>query len=58
MEVIYIAVPAAVFLGAMFVGAFVWAVRRGEMDDLSTPPVRMLFDDEGCDRTKMDKRGR
>lgn len=55
MEVIYIAVPAAIFLGAIFVGAFVWAVRRGEMDDLSTPPVRMLFDDEGPDRTKMGK---
>jgi len=58
MEVIYIAVPAAIFLGAMFVGAFVWAVRRGEMDDLSTPPVRMLFDDEGRDGKKLEKRGR
>lgn len=58
MEVIYIAVPAAIFLGAIFVGAFIWAVRRGEMDDLSTPPVRMLFDDEGRHCTKVEKRRR
>lgn len=58
MEVIYIAVPAAIFLGAVFVGAFVWAVRRGEMDDLATPPIRMLFDDEVGDRTKMKQQER
>lgn len=46
MSVLFVAVPAALILGGLFVAAFIWAVRRGEMDDLSTPPVRMLFDDD------------
>lgn len=54
---IYIAAPAALLLGAGFVAAFIWAVRRGEMDDLSTPPVRMLFDDDGGEAGERGARG-
>ncbi|MGH7295624.1 MAG: cbb3-type cytochrome oxidase assembly protein CcoS, partial [Polyangiaceae bacterium] len=25
---------------------FAWAARAGQFDDLETPPVRVLFDDE------------
>ncbi|MBL0921052.1 MAG: cbb3-type cytochrome oxidase assembly protein CcoS [Phycisphaerales bacterium] len=57
MEVIYIAAPAALLLGAGFVAAFIWAVRRGELDDLSTPPVRMLFDDDGGEAGERGARG-
>ena len=46
MSVLFVAVPAALLLGGIFVAAFIWAVRRGEMDDMATPPVRMLFDDD------------
>jgi cbb3-type cytochrome oxidase maturation protein len=28
------------------VAAFVWAARRGQYDDLDTPALRMLNDDE------------
>jgi len=28
------------------VAAFVWAANRGQFDDLDTPAVRMLHDDE------------
>lgn len=42
---IYIALPAAVALAAAALLAFVWATRRGQFDDLDTPPVRMLHDD-------------
>ncbi len=28
-----------------FLGAFVWAMRTGQQDDLYTPSLRMLLDD-------------
>ena len=29
---------------AGFLAAFIWALRRGQFDDLSTPAIRMLFE--------------
>ena len=46
MSVIYIVLPLALVLAALGLGAFFWAVRKGQYDDLDTPPVRMVFDDE------------
>ncbi|MCH5374771.1 MAG: cbb3-type cytochrome oxidase assembly protein CcoS [Planctomycetes bacterium] len=46
MSVIYILLPAAALLAAAGVAAFIWAVRRGQFDDLDTPAIRMLHDDE------------
>lgn len=46
MSVIYLLVPLALLVGGLFVAAFIWATRRGQFDDLETPAVRMLFDDE------------
>jgi cbb3-type cytochrome oxidase maturation protein len=46
VSVIYILLPAAVVLAIAAVSAFIWAVRRGQFDDLDTPPVRILHDDE------------
>jgi len=38
--------PVAAALAATGVAAFIWAVRRGQLDDLDTPAVRILHDDE------------
>ena len=46
METVYVLLPLGLALAAVAVGMFVWAVRRGQFDDLETPAVRMLFDDE------------
>jgi cbb3-type cytochrome oxidase maturation protein len=46
MSVLFLVLPLAVLFAAGAVGAFIWAVRRGQFDDLTTPPVRMLHDDE------------
>jgi len=46
MSVIYIVVPLALLVVAAAVAAFVWAANRGQFDDLDTPAVRMLHDDE------------
>ena len=46
MSVIYILLPAAGLLAAVAVAGFIWAVRRGQFDDLDTPAVRMLHDED------------
>ena len=46
MGVIYLLVGLGVVIVSAAVGAFVWSVRRGDMDDLETPAVRVLFDDD------------
>jgi cbb3-type cytochrome oxidase maturation protein len=46
MEVIYIILPLAILVAAVALGAFFWAVHRGQFDDLDTPAQRMLIDDD------------
>ena len=33
-------------MALIFLGAFFWAQRSGQNDDLYTPSIRMLLDDE------------
>ena len=46
MSVVYIALPVALLLAVAGVIAFIWSVRSGQMDDLETPAVRVLLDDD------------
>lgn len=46
MSIIYLLLPIGLLMTAAAVAAFVWAVRGGQLDDLETPAVRALFDDE------------
>ncbi len=46
MTVLYLLVPLALIFSVLAIAAFAWAVRRGQFDDLVTPAVRMLHDDE------------
>lgn len=45
MEVLYVLLPLALVLVVAAIAAFRWAVRDGQLDDLETPAVRILFDD-------------
>ncbi len=45
MTAIFVVVPLALIVSAAAVAAFVWSVRRGQLDDLETPALRMLEDD-------------
>ncbi len=47
MSIIYIVLPLALLIVLAAVVAFVWAARRGQFDDLDTPALRMLHDDDG-----------
>ena len=46
METIFVLLPLALLIAAIAVGLFVWAARTGQFDDLETPAVRILFDDD------------
>jgi cbb3-type cytochrome oxidase maturation protein len=43
---LFIVLPLALLVAGGAVFAFVWTVRSGQLDDLETPPRRILFDDE------------
>lgn len=47
MSVIFIVLPLALIVVAIAVIAYVWSARGGQFDDLDTPAVRMLHDDDG-----------
>ena len=46
MSALYLVLPLALLIAAGAVLAFVWTVRSGQLDDVDTPPRRILFDDE------------
>lgn len=46
MAVVMVMLPIALLLAALFVFAFIRSVRSGQYDDLDTPPIRAVFDDE------------
>ena len=46
MLALYIVLPLALLIAGLAVGAFVWTVRSGQLDDVDTPPRRILFDDD------------
>lgn len=46
MSALFVVLPLAVLISVLAVGAFLWATRRGQLDDLDTPALRMLHDDD------------
>ena len=46
MSVLYIMIPAALALAALGVFGFIYAVKSGQFDDLDTPALRAVFDDD------------
>ncbi|MEM8758535.1 MAG: cbb3-type cytochrome oxidase assembly protein CcoS [Planctomycetota bacterium] len=46
MTVLWIVIPMALLLASIGVCAFIWSVRNGQLDDLETPGVRLLIDDD------------
>jgi cbb3-type cytochrome oxidase maturation protein len=40
-------IPIALCLGLLGLGAFLWALRTGQYEDLDGAAARILFDDQG-----------
>lgn len=45
MSILLLLVPLSLLLLALAIGAFAWAVKRGQFDDLDTPALDILVDD-------------
>lgn len=54
MSIIYFLIGCSILLALIFLCAFFWAHKRGQHDDLYTPSVRILLDDEPIDDPKSD----
>ena len=46
MNILYFLIPLALLLLGGAVWAFFWAVSSGQFDDLDTPAVRVILDDD------------
>ncbi len=46
MSVLFVVLPIALFASAAAVFAFVWASRSGQLDDLETPALRAIDEDD------------
>ncbi|PRX50593.1 MULTISPECIES: cbb3-type cytochrome oxidase assembly protein CcoS [Salegentibacter] len=46
MNIIYLLLALSVLVALIFFVAFIFSVKKGQYDDVYTPSVRMLFDDE------------
>ena len=45
MTILLLLIPISLALLGLAIWAFVWAVRRGQFDDLDTPPLDILRED-------------
>ena len=46
MNILLLLIPISLVLLGVAVAAFVWAVKRGQFDDLDTPALDILEDDD------------
>ena len=53
MEMLFIMIPAVIFLGALGLAFLIWSVNNGQFEDMEGPKYRIFFDDEKKD----DRRG-
>jgi cbb3-type cytochrome oxidase maturation protein len=52
MTILYLILPLALVFAGTAVAAFAWTVRSGQLDDVETPPRRILFDDERAEAAR------
>ncbi len=52
MDVIIYLIPLALLLGLLGLGAFLWALKSGQFDDLDGAAHRILFEDEDARQGK------
>ncbi|NDU94076.1 cbb3-type cytochrome oxidase assembly protein CcoS [Spirosoma terrae] len=45
MHIIFFMIGVSLMLALGFLGAFWWSMRTGQQDDLYTPSIRILLDD-------------
>ena len=56
MTVLGYLIPAALFLGLLGLGAFLWALKSGQFEDLDGAAHRILFEDDAPEDRRDDDR--
>lgn len=46
MSIMYLLIGCSLTLAIFFLGAFIWSVKSGQLDDDYTPSVRILFENK------------
>ena len=55
MAILLVLVPISLVLLGLAIWAFVWAVKRGQFDDLDTPAIDILRDHDAPPANPRDK---
>ena len=55
MAILAYLVPISIVLLGIAIGAFAWAVRSGQFDDLDTPPLDILREDDDAHNSPPDR---
>jgi len=56
MNIIFILIIASLFIAIVFFLLFIRSVKTGQYDDVYTPSIRMLFDDELVEKDPTEKK--
>ena len=46
MEILYLLIPLGILILGIAIGAFIWAVKSGQFEDMQGPAHRILMDDD------------
>jgi len=46
MNILYFLIGCSILMALVFLCAFFWAAKSGQHDDVHTPGIRILFDDD------------
>lgn len=46
MEVIYILLSISIIIAIVFLISFIWSVKAGQYEDIVSPSIRILYEDE------------
>ena len=57
MNILLLLIPLSLVLLGVAIGAFVWAVRRGQFDDLDAAAIDILVDDAMEPRRRREEAG-
>jgi cbb3-type cytochrome oxidase maturation protein len=51
MNILYFLIACSIFIALIFLSAFFWAMKDGQNDDMQTPAMRILFEDDKPDES-------
>ena len=55
MMILYFLIGCSIVMALIFLAAFFWSLKDGQQDDMVTPGIRVLFDDEISPSSDDDK---